>query len=164
MKIVIDIPDEEIMSEEVTLIKKCIEASAEGRLHVFDDFGNAITPDAEDDKPSYNSIKTKLEPCDDCVSREYILSKARGGDWNGGGFSKEYVYIEDIENAPSVTPVEKMKHCKDCKYFEYDSVAKVDGIPLIVAHEICKRWSDGCKTSEDGYCFLFEPQEGSDGE
>jgi hypothetical protein len=52
-------------------------------------------------------------------------------------------------------------HCKDCKYFEYDSVAKVDGIPLIVAHEICSRWGDGCKTKEDGYCFLFEPQERS---
>ena len=50
-------------------------------------------------------------------------------------------------------------HCKDCKYFEYDSVAEVDGIPLIVAHEICKRWGDGCKTRENGYCFLFEPQE-----
>lgn len=30
--------------------------------------------------------------------------------------------------------------CKNCKYFEYDSVAKVDGIPLIVAHEICSKW------------------------
>ena len=48
--------------------------------------------------------------------------------------------------------------CKDCKYFEYDSAAKVDGIPLIVAHEICKRWGNGCKTKEDGYCFLFEPK------
>lgn len=50
-------------------------------------------------------------------------------------------------------------HCKDCKYFEYDSVAKVDGIPLIVAHEICNRWGDGCKTSENGFCFLFERRE-----
>lgn len=55
----------------------------------------------------------------------------------------------------------KTGHCKDCKYFEYDSVAKVDGIPLIVAHEICSRWGDGCKTKEDGYCFLYEPQERS---
>ena len=47
-------------------------------------------------------------------------------------------------------------HCKDCRYFEYDSVAKVDGVPLIVAHEICSRWGEGCKTKEDGYCFLFE--------
>ena len=50
-------------------------------------------------------------------------------------------------------------HCKDCKHFEHDSVAKVDGAPLIVAHEICSRWGNGCKTREDGYCFLFEPQE-----
>lgn len=56
----------------------------------------------------------------------------------------------------------KTGHCKDCRYFEYDSVAKVDGIPLIVAHEICSRWGDGCKTKEDGYCFLFEPQERSE--
>lgn len=49
MRIVIDIPDEEISEEEVTLIKKCIKASAEGRLHVFDDAGNAISPDDESD-------------------------------------------------------------------------------------------------------------------
>ena len=54
--------------------------------------------------------------------------------------------------------------CKDCKYFEYDKFAKVGGIPLIVAHEICKRWGNGCKTREDGYCFLFESQESEDNE
>jgi len=37
-------------------------------------------------------------------------------------------------------------------------VAKVDGIPLIVGHEMCKRWGDGCKTSENGYCFLAEKE------
>lgn len=51
----------------------------------------------------------------------------------------------------------KVGHCKECKYFEYDSVVTADGIPLIVAHEICSKWGDGCKTKEDGYCFLFEP-------
>ena len=50
-------------------------------------------------------------------------------------------------------------HCKNCKYFEYDSVAKVDGMPLIVAHEICSKWGDGCKTKEDGCCFLFKAKE-----
>ena len=56
--------------------------------------------------------------------------------------------------------VEKVSgKCKTCKFFEYDSVAKVDGIPLIVAHEICKKWGEGCKTSEDGYCFMYEPKE-----
>lgn len=58
----------------------------------------------------------------------------------------------------------KIRHCKDCTYFEYDSVAKVDGIPLIVAHEICSRWGDGCKTKEDGYCFLFEQKQESKGD
>lgn len=53
-------------------------------------------------------------------------------------------------------------YCKDCKYFEYDSVAKVDGISLIAAHEICSRWGNGCKTKEYGYCFMFEPQESED--
>lgn len=57
----------------------------------------------------------------------------------------------------------KTGHCKDCKYFEYDNVARPgNGIPIIVAHEICSRWGDGCKTSEDGYCFLFKLRESGD--
>ena len=59
---------------------------------------------------------------------------------------------------------QKSGKCKNCKYFEYNSVAKVDGIPLIVAHEICNKWGNGCKTSEDGYCYLYEPQESEDKE
>lgn len=60
------------------------------------------------------------------------------------GISNSDMYNAIINGIP-------LPNCKDCKYFEYDSVAKVDGIPLIVAHEICKKWGDGCKTSEDGY-------------
>ena len=66
---------------------------------------------------------------------------------------------EVIKALPSVT--QKSGKCKNCKYFEYDSVAKVDGVPLIVAHEICNKWGDGCKTSEDGYCYLYEPKKGA---
>lgn len=54
------------------------------------------------------------------------------------------------------TPLPK---CKHCKHFERDVVALVDGIPLIVGHEMCNKWGNGCKTQEDGYCFLFEPIE-----
>lgn len=50
--------------------------------------------------------------------------------------------------------------CKDCRFFEYDHVEHVDGVPLILAHEICRRWGDGCKTSENGYCFMAERKEG----
>ena len=51
----------------------------------------------------------------------------------------------------------KTGHCKDCKYFAYD-VVNMNKIPWIVAHEMCLKWGDGCKTKEDGYCFLFEPR------
>ena len=64
-------------------------------------------------------------------------------------------FIEIVNEIPEID-TKPLIHCKDCKYFEYDSMANVDGIPLIVAHEICKRWGDGCKTKEDGYCFLGE--------
>ena len=64
--------------------------------------------------------------------------------------------IEALEQEP------KIGHCKNCKYFEYDSVEMVHGLPIIVAHEICKRWGNGCKTREDGYCHLFETPESED--
>ena len=107
-----------------------------------------------------DGLEQKLEePCDDAISREMALEKM--ADYVASGYADS---VEDFEEysriicqLPSVT--QKSGKCKNCKYFEYDSVAKVDGIPLIVAHEICKRWGDGCKTSEDGYCYLFEPQE-----
>ena len=103
----------------------------------------------------------------DLISRDMALEKM--ADYVASGYADS---VEDFEEysriicqLPSVNPQEsKTGHCKECKYFEYDSVAKVDGIPLIVAHEICSRWGDGCKTSEDGYCFLFEPQERSNKE
>ena len=62
----------------------------------------------------------------------------------------EYKAIRSIANGIPLL------QCKDCKHFEYDSWARLDRIPLIVAHEICNRWGDGCKSSENGYCFLFE--------
>ncbi len=68
---------------------------------------------------------------------------------------KDNEFIGIVNEIPTIE-TKPLIRCKDCKYFEYDSVAKVDGIPLIVAHEICSRWGNGCKTSEDGYCFLAE--------
>ena len=89
--------------------------------------------------------------CDDAISREAVLTIA------GTHTLTVDETVKAIKNLPSVT--QKSGKCKNCKYFEYDSVAKVDGIPLIVAHEICNKWGDGCKTSENGYCYLYEPQE-----
>ena len=115
------------------------------------------------------------EPCNDCVSRQAVLDMwrqeiccdrtchARDEGWCTETFCDFKLFEYQINHMPPVTPQSNIGHCKDCKYFEHDSVAKVDEIPLIVAHEICKRWGDGCKTKEDGYCFLYEPQEGSEG-
>ena len=105
-----------------------------------------------------NAIKAlDQEPCGDCISRDAALDLIADYDLSMGQV------VKGIHALPSVTPMPKMERCKDCKYFEYDSVRKVNGIPLIVAHEICKRWGDGCRTKEDGYCFLFEPNEESEG-
>lgn len=90
--------------------------------------------------------------CTDAISRQAVLDLCERFDG-----CVPYSVLSNHDMLPSVS-TEKTGRCKDCKYFEYDSVAKVDGIPLIVAHEICSKWGDGCKTSEDGYCFLFEPQ------
>jgi len=98
------------------------------------------------------------EPCEDAISREDVLL-ALTGEWTELTDELIHYFITCIKKLPSVNPQAKTGHCKDCKNFEYDSVAKVGGIPLIVAHEICSRWGDGCKTKEDGYCFMFEPQE-----
>lgn len=100
------------------------------------------------------SKRFRQEPCDNAVSRDAVIKCLERGDTLS---SIDHRLIDKIKRLPSVT--QKSGKCKNCKYFEYDSVAKVDGVPLIVAHESCNKWGDGCKTNEDGYCFLFDPQE-----
>lgn len=100
-------------------------------------------------------ICRKIEPCD-AISREELIKKAVYTETTDG-WSGYTVSAEDIKGMQSVQP--KTGHCKDCKYFEYDSAVKMDSVPLIVAHEICAKWGNGCKTREDGYCFMFEPRE-----
>ena len=90
----------------------------------------------------------KGKTCEDTVSRQAVLDLLE--NTNNGWI------INEVEQLPSVQLKAKTGRCKECQYFEYDSVAKVDGVPLIVAHEICNKWGDGCKTSENGYCFMFE--------
>ena len=49
----------------------------------------------------------------------------------------------------------KIVRCKDCKHFEYDHPYIIQGIPVL-GHEVCNAWGDGCKTDENGYCFMAE--------
>ena len=64
--------------------------------------------------------------------------------------------IIDAQLTVDAVPVVR---CKDCKHFELNHWENVHGIPLIVAHEICTKWGDGCKSSSDGYCFMAERKE-----
>ena len=150
--------------------------SLEYYIEQIEQFISALTDDIESGEGTivtqtklavYREVLEHLEeieqdPCEDAISREDALMCLTGE-------IKETDTIETIiarivrriRKLPPVNPT-KTGHCKDCKYFEYDSVVKVDGIPLIVAHEICKRWGDGCKTKENGYCFMFEPRESED--
>ena len=98
-------------------------------------------------------MRERLQQLIDTNEFEFLKTMSEEDIWKFA-FAILYVFSEHEE---------RIGHCKDCKYFDYDSVAKVDRIPLIVAHEICNKWGDGCKTKEDGYCFLFEPQERSEG-
>lgn len=45
--------------------------------------------------------------------------------------------------------------CKYCKHFEYDHPYIIQGVPVL-GHEVCNAWGNGCKTDENGYCFLAE--------
>lgn len=56
----------------------------------------------------------------------------------------------------------KIIRCKDCKYFHYDKSYVVFGIPVL-GHEVCDKWGDGCKTSENGFCFMAERRGEQDG-
>ena len=62
-------------------------------------------------------------------------------------------FLDMLMNMPSAQP--EIVRCKDCKHFEYDHPYIIQGIPVL-GHEVCNAWGDGCKTDENGWCFLAE--------
>ena len=61
-----------------------------------------------------------------------------------------------IINTQDYAPVVR---CKNCKHFEIkDHWGNFGGVPILAASNVptCNRWSDGCKTSPDGFCYLAE--------
>ena len=79
-------------------------------------------------------------------------------------------YFGTVKSEVLTVPPEyaRVVRCKDCRFFERDhfdvvyfptETGEAQRVPLITAHEICTRWGDGCKTSEDGYCFMAERKE-----
>ena len=57
--------------------------------------------------------------------------------------------------------------CKNCKYYEVkDLWGNFGGVSVLAASDVptCHKWSDGCMTEPDGYCFMGERRDddGSD--
>ena len=61
----------------------------------------------------------------------------------------EVVDILDEIPAADVQPVVR---CKDCKHFHLDYFGEVNGVNIIVAHEICDLWASGCRTMQNAFC------------
>ena len=68
--------------------------------------------------------------------------------------------IEIIETQPTVD-AEPVVRCKDCKYFLYDKLYMVEGLPLM-GNLVCDKWGNGCRTDENGYCFMGKRREDAD--
>lgn len=93
------------------------------------------------------------------IKKEDLLNEAY---WHGrytvqnsyltGG---EAVDVEDIKKMETIDIVK----CGECKYFELNPITVIDGIPLILAHEICHFWGKGCKTSQNSFCSYGERKE-----
>lgn len=68
-----------------------------------------------------------------------------------------------IEHLPAADVVEVVR-CRECKHFHLNAWGTSNGVPLVVAHEICDFWAGGCKTNQDGYCAVGERKDGDDNE
>lgn len=70
-----------------------------------------------------------------------------------------YRTIASAKCIPAADVVEVVR-CRDCRYFETDAWANVNGIPIIVAHEMCRFWGGGYKTSSGAYCSYGVKRDG----
>ena len=85
--------------------------------------------------------------------------------WSGGTkemtideAKKTFDTIIDVQPTVDAEPVVR---CKDCKYFLYDKLYMVEGLPLM-GNLVCEKWGNGCRTDENGYCFMGERREDAD--
>ena len=95
---------------------------------------------------------------DDAISRQAVLKLL--STMPPEEAMTKALLIQGVKQMDAAQP--EIIRCRDCKHFEYNHIENVNGIPLIVAHEICMRWCEGAKTSENGYCFLAERREESE--
>ena len=63
--------------------------------------------------------------------------------------------IENEQDMRVMLSQPEIIRCRDCKHFDYYHPYIIQGIPVL-GHKVCNAWGDGCKTDENGYCFLAE--------
>lgn len=63
----------------------------------------------------------------------------------------------NMGNCPKDSYIQVIR-CANCKYYHEDLWAEIDGLPMpiIIAHQVCVKWGNGCLTIEDGYCHFGE--------
>ena len=118
-------------------------------------------------QPETHEERTETHACD-LISRQAATEAIENIDWyhlrDGvmvhGANSKEdepLYKAEDVYNVlndmPSAQP--EIIRCRDCRHFEHDHPYIIQGVPVL-GHEVCNAWGNGCKTDENGYCFLAE--------
>ena len=93
------------------------------------------------------SVKTLMHSVGNSVSAKAFR--------NAGRFIQNAIDGEapEFEKIPSAQP--EIIRCKDCRFFEYDHPYIVQGVPVL-GHLVCTKWGDGCRTAEDGFCFMAE--------
>ena len=76
----------------------------------------------------------------------------------------EEIYINDKVGSKNYHPITEAKivgdliRCKDCKHYLRNKMYVIDWMPLM-GNQLCEKWGDGCRTDENGFCFLGERKE-----
>ena len=102
-------------------------------------------------KAAIDTLETGAEMLKRVLNDTDVVGSERYEFAWGLGLTVSYIY--DMKKLPSAQP--EIIRCKDCKHFEYDHPYIIQGVPVL-GHEVCGAWGDGCKTNENGYCFLAE--------
>lgn len=80
------------------------------------------------------------EPCEDCISRSEVLMHSHI-EYDDDGMGHRVIYIEDIEDLPSVTPQQKV-----------GKWIKIEPYPLQMNEYKCSECGHGTNDNTESYC------------
>jgi len=92
----------------------------------------------------------------ECIGKMIHEYREKGEDDLADGMILARRY--GIKYLPAVDAVPVVR-CRDCKHYEVqDHWGNFGGVPVLAASDVptCHKWSDGCVTEPNGYCFMGE--------